>query len=151
MVASDKKVSLGRVKADDARLVYRTKFSSVDELVDRLAPAIYEWGLLVRDNAEHEDGDQLQFAILLGDGTPAVRARAKVKKSDKLPEGRMALKFTAMDVASKEIWDRMLATKHDRASAAPVTTSTPGTIEKAEPAAAEPDAPDVAPAPGSQS
>jgi molecular chaperone DnaK len=147
LVASDKTVSVGRVKADDARLVYRTKFSSVDELVERLAPAIYEWGLLVRDNPEHENGDQLQFAILLGDGTPAVRARAKVKKSDKLPEGRMALKFTALDAASKDIWDRMLASKHEKASA-PVTTSTPETIEKAEPAAAEPDA---APASGSQS
>lgn len=107
MSEQDKSVPIGRVKSDDPRMVYRTQFSSIEELIERLAPAVYDWGLLVRDTGEHAEGDLLQFAIILADGRQAIRARARVRKSDKLPAGRMALRFTAMDPRSKEVWVRM--------------------------------------------
>ena len=75
MSADDKNVPTGLDEADNARLTYRTKFKNVDELVQRLAPAVYEWGLLVRDSANYQPGDRVQFALLLGDGSAAVRAK----------------------------------------------------------------------------
>ncbi len=118
MSADDDKTPTGRDGPDSARLTYRTKFRSVDDLVQRLAPAVYDWGLLLRDSADYQNGDHVQFALLLGDGRPAVQAKGEVRRSAKLPKGRMALKFLDLDASSQAVWDRMLDVKKAAKAAA---------------------------------
>lgn len=132
-------------------------FDSVDDLLAVEANGFTRTGVVLVGAPSRPQGVVLRFEICLRDGTAIMRGEGRVvghRPQSSSDEGALMLRFTRLDVKSKELLDKAVALREERRSlipAAPPKTPSakPPAVPSAPPMAmpAPPPMPEVAAAP----
>lgn len=121
----------------DVSLRVRVRAENVDEFVDQFAHNISKGGLFLRSQKPYPVDTELQFEILLKDGSKVLRGKGKVTWSQPSPgpgekprNCGMGVKFIGLDAASKELVERILEYKEELNSpVAPAPAPAPSPAE----------------------
>ncbi|MGZ3451655.1 MAG: hypothetical protein ACXVEF_18735 [Polyangiales bacterium] len=125
-------------------------FATVDELLAVEANAFTRTGVVLIGAPSRPQGVVIRFEICLRDGTPVMRGEGRVvghRPQSSADEGALMLRFTRLDVKSKEILDRAVALREERRSLMPPAPPKQPSAKPAPPApvVAQPEPEPVAP------
>lgn len=97
-------------------------FATEDELVAAESNAFTRTGVMLLGAPSRPSGVVLRFEICLRDGTPAMRGEGRVvgyRAPEAGEDGALMLRFTRLDVKSKQLLDRAVALREERRSLPP--------------------------------
>jgi len=103
-------------------------FADTDALLAAEASAFTRTGVVLLGAPNKPSGVVLRFEVCLQDGTPVMRGEGRVvgyRAANADEEGALMLRFTRLDVKSKDLLDRAVAMREERRSLAPPKRPTP--------------------------
>lgn len=119
-----------------------------DALLAAESNAFTRTGVVLLGSPSKPSGVVLRFEMCLKDGTPVMRGEGRVvgyRPADEGGESALMLRFTKLDVKSKDLLDRAVALREERRSLVPVPPPAPVQVSSVPPPPRVPDL--TAPAP----
>lgn len=103
-------------------------YPTEDALLAAESNAFTRTGVVLIGAPSKPSGVVLRYEMCLSDGTPVMRGEGRVvgyRPADESGESALMLRFTKLDVKSKELLDRAVALREERRSLAPVPPPAP--------------------------